>query len=204
MSCEASIRPSKAPSSLGKRPRNISSSPLQVGSRRKKSGRSQKSALLSPKSSRFSPLILAHKVSALPWLVDGRATPHHRLVLTQSNSTCNNTCASCGTLPGSLRQSHLPLAYHTLPKDTTLVFGRGAPGVTTQTQPNCQRLSIDGLNRVDRHLMPLVEGKSGFTPAGKTLPTHARRPSFGHVCMVITYSRVWVNQVKFSTLLVVS
>ena len=125
MSCEASIRPSKAPSSLGKRPRNISSSPLQVGSRGKKSGRSQKSALLSPKSSRFSPLILAHKVSALPWLVDGRATPHHRLVLTQSNSTCNNTCASCGTLPGSLRQSHLPLAYHTLPKDTTLVFGRG-------------------------------------------------------------------------------
>ena len=49
-----SIRPSKAPSSLGKRPRNLARSPLQVGSRRKNSDRSQKLASLEePPGSRF-------------------------------------------------------------------------------------------------------------------------------------------------------
>ena len=119
MRCEAgaraSIRPSKAPISLGKRPRNIARSPLRAGSRWKKSCRSQKSAS-SPKTSRFSPSILARKSSALPWLVDDRATLHPRRIY----SWCSNTLARAAapTLLGFPRQYHPPLACPTLPKDT--------------------------------------------------------------------------------------
>ena len=81
MSCEVGnrviIRPSKAPSSLGKRFKNIARSPLQLASRGNKFGCSQKLAF-SPKLSQFSPLILAHRVPS--WLVDDRSTFHpHRI-----------------------------------------------------------------------------------------------------------------------------
>ena len=52
--------------------RNLARSPLLVGPRRKKTDRGQRSAFPS-ETSRFAPLVLAHKGSALYWLVDDRA-----------------------------------------------------------------------------------------------------------------------------------
>ena len=56
-----------------KKPTNIGRSPLLVGPRRKRTYRGQRSAFPS-ETSMFAPLILAHKGSALPWLVDDRAS----------------------------------------------------------------------------------------------------------------------------------
>ena len=55
-----------------KSPTNLARSPLLVGPRRKKTDLGQRSAYPS-ETSRFAPLILAHRSSALPWLVDNRA-----------------------------------------------------------------------------------------------------------------------------------
>ena len=116
VSCEvstrASIRPSKAPSSLA---------PGLHGFCRKNSGQSQKSAFSSI-TFRLSTSALAHKGSTLSWLVDGRATLHpHRIwcLLTQQYVR-QHACACKDTLSGVSRQYHLPLACHTLPKDTKL------------------------------------------------------------------------------------
>ena len=43
----------------------------------------------------------------------------------------------------------LPLACHTLSKDTILGFGRDAPGETVLTQPRCHRLATNRLSWVD-------------------------------------------------------
>ena len=93
------------------------------------------------KNSRFSPLVLAHKVPALLWVVDGRVTS----ILAEYDAySPNSTCAAlritresvprharacCGALPDVPRQRHLPLAFHLLlPKDTKLELTRGASG----------------------------------------------------------------------------
>ncbi|CAN0369132.1 unnamed protein product, partial [Ascophyllum nodosum] len=55
-----------------KKPTNLARSPFLVGPRRKKKYRSQTLAFPS-ETSRLAPLILAHRGSALPWLVDDRA-----------------------------------------------------------------------------------------------------------------------------------
>ena len=114
MGCEAgaraSIRPPKALSSFGKHPGNLARLPLQLDSRREKYGGIQKSTS-SSKTSRFSPVVLAHKGSALPWLVDDQANLHPRRIWCSNSST--------RTLSGFLRQYPLPLACRTLPKDTT-------------------------------------------------------------------------------------
>ena len=69
------------------------------GPRRKKNGRGQRSAFPS-ETSRFKPVILAHRGSALPWLVNDRgAYPPDRV------------------LPGSPRQCSLPLACRHPPEE---------------------------------------------------------------------------------------
>ena len=62
----------KSCASLKKYLRNLTRSPLLVGPRRKKTDHGQRSAF-SSEMSRFAPLILAHKDSTLPWIVDDRA-----------------------------------------------------------------------------------------------------------------------------------
>ena len=121
MSCEAgaraSIRPSEAPSSLGKRagilPVRGSKLALVVG-RNLAVVRNQP---FLQKNCRFSPT--TNCCSALSWFVDDRATPKDQIQ--------RYACACCGTLLLILiidfpRQYHLPIysmACHTLPKDST-------------------------------------------------------------------------------------
>ena len=62
-----------------KRPTNLARSPLLVGPLRKKTDRGQRSAFPS-ETSRFAPLILAHRDSALPWLVNDRAALEPRRI----------------------------------------------------------------------------------------------------------------------------
>ena len=60
----------------------------------------------------------------------------------------------------------------TLPKGTKLGLGkRCAPGNTIiLSQPKRRRVSTDRLNREDSQLAASLEGESGPTPAGKTVP----------------------------------
>ena len=66
----ASSRPK--PCASWKKPHESCPFAAPCGPRRKKNGRGQTSAFPS-ETSRFTPLILAHRGSALPWLVDDRA-----------------------------------------------------------------------------------------------------------------------------------
>ena len=73
------VKPAREPASSRPKPRASLKTPHEscpfaapCGSRRKKNDRGQISAFPS-ETSRFAPLILAHKGSALPWLVDERA-----------------------------------------------------------------------------------------------------------------------------------
>ena len=104
----ASIQPSKPCASLKKHCRNLARSPLHVGPCRNKTDRGRRSAFPS-ETSGLAPLILAHRDSALPWLVaESGAYPPDR------------------ALPDFPRQCPMPLACHHLPKGTKLELGRGA------------------------------------------------------------------------------
>ena len=111
------MRPAREPEStrpkpcvpLKKRRRNLARSPLLVGPRRKKIDRGQRSAFPS-ETSRFTPLILAHRGSALPWLVDDRAALRPRRIwcLLALESVPRYACACCCALPGFPRQCSSP------------------------------------------------------------------------------------------------
>ena len=88
---------------------------------RKKNDRGQTSAC-PLQTSRLAPSILAHRGSALPWLVDDRAAL--RLYFAESGAYPPDRA-----LPGSPRQCPLPLACRHPPegpKGTKSEFGRGA------------------------------------------------------------------------------
>ena len=113
VSARASIRPSKAPSSLA---------PGLLGFCRKNSGQSQKSVFSSSLSGSrllFSRTRVQHFLGSstvkLPSILTGSGVclPTQQYVRQQA-------CACNDTLSGVLRQYHLPLACHTLPKDTKL------------------------------------------------------------------------------------
>ena len=101
----ASSRPK--PCASLKKPHESCPFAAPCGPRRKKKYRSQKSAFPS-ETSRFAPLILAHRGSALPWLVDDRAALRLRRIW------CVPTRLSAyppdRALLGSPRQCSLPLA----------------------------------------------------------------------------------------------
>ena len=178
VSARASIRPSKAPSSLA---------PGLLGFCRKNSGQSQKS-VFSSITFRLSTFVLAHtrvqhflgsSTVKLPSILTGSGV----CLLTQQYVR-QQACACNDTLSGVLRQYHLPLAYHTLPKDTKL-------GV---------RLRRARRNRPDTtKLPPLVVGwiatwchlssvKCGFVhPSEKTLPRW--RVGTNNNCFIAVESR---------------
>ena len=131
-SCEAGaragIRPSKAPSSLGKRPRNLPRSPLQVGSLRKKSGRSQKSAL-----SQNLPVLAFHsRTQGFSNPLAGRRSNYPP---SSPNLVLTRPTARAATPYQAFRDSITWLSRDTRSRNTPYwVFGRGAPGETVQTQ----------------------------------------------------------------------
>ena len=155
----ASSRPK--PCASWKKPHESCPFAAPSGPRRKKNDRGQRSALPS-ETSRFALSILAHRGSALPWLVNDRAAP---------------TFAESGTyppdreLPGSPRQCSLPLACRHPPEEHQIgARKRRTPENTILSQPYCRRVSTDRPNREGSQLAASLEGEPGPTPAGKTLP----------------------------------
>ena len=130
------------------------------GPRRKKNDRGQASAFPS-EASRFKPVVLAHRNSALPWLVDDRAALRLRRIYPPDRA-----------LPGSPRQCSLPLAWRHLPEAHQIrARKRRAPGNTILSQPYRRRISTDiRLNREGSQLAISLEGEPGPTPTGKTFP----------------------------------
>ena len=144
-----------------KSPTNLVRSPLLVSPRRKKTDRGQRSAFPS-ETSRFATLILAHRGSSLPWLVDDRAALHPRRIW------CIHTRQSATRLSATV----LPASRVPPPPEghQTGARKRRAPGNTILNQRYHRRVSIHRLNREDSQLAASLEGKHGPTPAGKTLP----------------------------------
>ena len=117
----------------------------------KKNDHGQTSAF-SSKTSRFKPVILAHRGSALPWLVESGAYPPDR------------------ALPGSPRQCSLPRACRHPPEGHQIgPRKRRAPGNTILSQPYRRRVSTDRLDREGTQLAASLEDEPGPTPAGKTV-----------------------------------
>ena len=133
------------------------------GPRRKKNDRGQTSAFPS-ETFRFKPVILAHRGSALPWLVDNRAALRLRRIL------CVPTRYSTTS---SSRQCSLPLACRHPPEGHQIgTQKRRAPGNTIiLSQPYHRRVSTDRLNREDSQLAASLEGEPGPTPGRKDPPT---------------------------------
>ena len=155
----ASSRPK--PCASLKKPHEYCPFAAPCGPRRKKNNRAQTSAFPS-ETSRFKPVILAHRGSALPWLVDDRAALRLRR---------SGVYPPDRALPGSPRQCSLPLACRHPPKGHQIgARKRRAPGKTILSQPYHRRVSTDRLNRKGNQLAASLEGEPGPTPAGKTLP----------------------------------
>ena len=86
--------------------------------RRKKTDRDQRPVFPS-ETSKFTPLILAYRGSALPWLVEIELFS----ALAEYGVYSPDTA-----LPDFLRKCPLPFVYHHLPKSTKLELGRCGPG----------------------------------------------------------------------------
>ena len=73
--------------------------------------------------------------------------------------------------PGSPRQCSLPLACRHPPEGHQIgARKRRTPENTILSQPYCRRVSTDRSDREGSQLAASLEGESGPTPAGKTLP----------------------------------
>ena len=83
-------------------------------------------------------------------------------------------------LPGSPRQCSLPLACRHPPEGHQIgARKRRIPENTILSQPYCRRVSTDRPNRGRSQLAASLEGESGPTPSGKTLPHSYPKPGFG-------------------------
>ena len=145
----ASSRPK--PCASLKKPNEYFSFAVHCGPRRKKNDRGQISAFPS-ETSLFTPLIIAHRGSALP----GSSTIELPSAFAESGAYPPNRALS-----GSPRQCSLPLAWRHPLEGRQIVARKGrTPGNTILRQPYRRRVSTDRPNR---------EG-SQLAPAGKTLP----------------------------------
>ena len=155
----ASSRPK--PCASLKKPHEFCPFAAPCGPRRKKNDRGQRSAFPS-EISRFALSILAHRGSALLWLVNDRAS----LRLAESGAYPPDR-----ELPGSPRQCSLPLDCRHPPEGRQIgARKRRTPENTILSQPYCRRVSTDRPNRESSQLAASLEGEPGPTPAGKTLP----------------------------------
>ena len=177
----ASSRPK--PCASLKKPHESCPFAAPCGPRRKKNYDRGQTSAFPAETSRFKLVILAHRGSALPWLVDDRAALRLRQIW------CVPTDRE---LPGSPRQCSLPLACRHPPEGHQIgARKRCAPGNTIiLSQPYRRRVSTDRLNRKGSQLTASLEGDPGPTPAGKTLlhsypetrfrRERARGPSLGN------------------------
>ena len=165
---------------------------------RKKTDRGKSSAFPSV-TSRFAPLILAHRGSILPWLIDDRAALRARRMWRVPTRLSATSLSAIRVF----LSSRVPP-----PREVHQVGARKmrAAGNTIINQPYRCRVSADRLSREDNQLATFLEGKPGPTPAGKTLPHHYPETRFRicacsasifsrEICMIITYTRAWINQV---------
>ena len=127
----------------------------------KKNDRGQTSAFPS-ETPRFTPLILAHRGSALPWST----------VELPSAFAASGAYPPDRVLPGSPRQCSLPLPCRHPPEGHQIgARKRRTPGNTILSQPSYpRRVSTNRPNREGSQLAASLEGEPGPTPAGKTLP----------------------------------
>ena len=131
------------------------------GPRRKKNDRGQRSVFPS-ETFRFVLSVLAHRGSALPWLVNDRAALRLRRI---------GAYPPDRELPDSPRQCSLPHACrHPLEGHQIGARKRRTSENTVLSQPYCRRVSTDRPNCEGSQLAASLEGEPGPTPAGKTLP----------------------------------
>ena len=168
----ASSRP--RPCASLKKPHESCPLAAPCGSRRKKNDRGQTSAFPS-ETTPFTPLILAHRGSALPWLVDNRAALRLRRIW-------------CVPTSGSPRQCSLPLARHHPPEEDQIGGAHlGSPSSANHTAAASQpagriakAVSWLNLSRVSPALHSLERPfishthtpKSGFRGRGHYTTTH--------------------------------
>ena len=137
----ASSRPK--PCASLKNPHESCAFTAPCGLRRKKNDRGQTSAFPS-ETSRFMPLILAHRGSALSWLVDDRAALRLRRICAHPLDRA---------LLGSPRQCSLPLACRHPPEGHQIGARKGrTPRNTILSQPYHRRVSTNRPNREGRQL----------------------------------------------------
>ena len=157
----ASSRPK--PCASLKKPHESCPFAAPCGHRRKKNDDRGQTSAFPSETSRFKPVILAHRGSALPWLVDDRAALRLRRIYPPDRE-----------LPSSPRQCSLHLACRHPPEGHQIgARKRCAPGNTIiLSQSYRRRVSTDRLNREGSQLTTSFEGEPSPTPAGKTL-THS-------------------------------
>ena len=114
------------------------------------------------------PLILAHRGSSLPWLVDDRASYRpHQLWCAPTRYSASRLFA---TVPPASCVPPPPEGHQVRARK------RCAPRNTILNQPYRRRVSIDRLSREDSQLVVSLESDPGPTPAGKT-HTHTPKNS---------------------------
>ena len=155
----ASSRPK--PCASLKKPHESCPFAAPCGSRRKKNDHGQISAF-PLETSRLAPLILAHRVSALPWLVNDRAALRLRRIWCVP-TRWRTTRLSATVLPAS----RVPPPSRRAPNWNS---EEATPGNTILIQSYRRRVSTDRPNREGSQLAASLEGEPGPTPAGKTLP----------------------------------
>ena len=129
----------------------------------------------------FSSLILVHKGSANPWLVDNRATLYRLKIwcLLTEQYVQHQVCACFGTLSRFPRQHYLPLARPHALQEYHIVYDQERR--TRRNRPGTNKLhcvSTNRLNRVDSELISCLKVNSGLTPAGKTTLNKYSKSSF--------------------------
>ena len=137
------------------------------GPRRRKTDGGQRSAFPS-KTYRFTPLVLAHRGSALSpgsstielpsAFAESSAYPPDRALLSGSPRQLTTVLPASRVPPPSRREPNWSSRK-----------GR-TPGNTTLSQPYRRCVSTDRPNREGSQLAASLEGEPGPTPAGKTLP----------------------------------
>ena len=143
----------------------------RCGPRRKKKDRGQTSAFPS-ETCWFAPLILAHRGSVLPWLVDDRAALRLRRIWCVPNRQ-SATRLSATVLPASRVSPHLPEGYK-------LELGRGAHlgalslanHTTAASQPTSWIAKANGWLHLSRVSLPLH-------PPERPPHTHTPKPGLG-------------------------
>ena len=141
------------------------------GPRRKKNGRGQTSAFPS-ETSRFTPLILAHRGSALAWLVDDRAA----LAFAAFGAYPPDRA-----LPGSPWQCSLPLACRHILEGHQIGAQKGCTLLGIQSSANYTAAASQPTGRIAKaaRWLHLSRVSPALHPPERPSHTHTPKPGFG-------------------------